>query len=112
AVILANTLQIIPVEDERKTLLQKIVDKLNIGGLLYIKTAGKSLSGRSSLNKRNKYNDGYFFKFKNRQNKIYATFRTGFTLEKLLSYVPDVLSIEKKFIVNSKELSVMFKRFK
>ena len=112
AIILANTLHIIPYEEERKTLLLKITEKLAIGGFLYIKTAGKCVPNINSSNRKNKYNDGYYFKFKTLENKIYATFRTGFTLEKLVSYIPEVLKIEKKFIVNSKELSIMFKRFR
>lgn len=111
-IILANVLHIIPFEEERKTLLLKIVEKLTGGGFLYIKTAGKSIASIHSSNKKNRYADGYYFKFKTHDNKIYATFRTGFTLEKLLSYIPEVLNMEKKFIVNSKELSVMFKRIK
>lgn len=112
AIILANVLHIIPFEEERKTLLLKIAEKLTIGGFLYIKTSGKSIPSINSSNKGNKYSDGYYFKFKTLENNIYATFRTGFTMEKLLSYIPEVLKVEKKFIVNSKELSIMFKRCK
>lgn len=112
AIVLVNTLHIIPFEEERTTLLKKISEKLAFGGFLYIKTTGKSIPSIKSSDKINRYNDGYYFKYRSTKSKIYATFRTGFTLETLLSYIPETLRVEKKFIVNSKELSIMFQKFK
>ncbi|MHA1285335.1 MAG: CheR family methyltransferase, partial [Promethearchaeota archaeon] len=109
-IVCSNILHIIPLKEKRMEILNTICKKLKNGGFLYIKTAGESISHISSSKRVIKYGDGYAFIFKKKNNKNFATFRTGFSKKQLISIIPKELKIQKEFKINSKEISMIFKK--
>jgi len=109
-IVCSNILHIIPIKEKRIEILNVISEKLKNGGFLYIKTAGNSISHISDSKKSKKYGDGYAFIFRKENQKNLATFRTGFSIEQLISMIPNEMKIQKEFIINSKEISIIFRK--
>ncbi len=109
-ILLSNVLHIVPFVEKRIEMLNTIEEKLVLGGYLYIKCAGEKISHVLNVNHKRKFGDGYAFIFRQEKGMFFATFRTGFSLDYLNSFIPQKLMLHKKFKVNSKEISIVYKK--
>jgi len=110
AIICTNVLNVIPDPQERKVIIRKMESMLVKDGLLVIKVPGKCLTNVRRSNHWFRHGDGYAFPFKRKDHIIYATFRAGFTAEKLVKICAELLDFDRIFINNSKDVIISFRK--